>query len=68
VIQWDDQAMFGAPFFCKYLFLKTPLLAAEGFVILVIQIQVWKMQLNQYDMLVCLTSWGGYPDLMGAHA
>ena len=26
------------------------------------------MQLNQYDMLACLTSWGGHPDLMGALA
>jgi hypothetical protein len=68
VIQWDDQAMFGAPFFCKYLFLKTPLLAAEGFVILGIQIQAQKNQLNHYVILANLTGWGGYPDLMGAYA
>jgi hypothetical protein len=34
----------------------------------VIQIQDTKEELNQNDIMRCLTSWGGYPDLLGAYS
>lgn len=47
---------------------KTPLLAAEGFLILVIQIQRQFHTLNQQSIRLCLTCWGALPDLLGAEA
>lgn len=66
MVQSDDQ-MMGA-LIIQNKNLKTPLLAAEGFMIQVIQIQDTKEELNQNDIMRCLTSWGGYPDLLGAYS
>jgi hypothetical protein len=58
---------FGA-FFIEKNYKKTPLLAAEGFLIQVIQIRTRFLSLIQRSALFLLTSWGHLADLTGAMA